>query len=136
MKKWSIDDETISDLKTGEKRKMTKEEKNKILSGFAVMNEDLGRMSEEMASMFDKLQTPFKMKNRGNVVLTRLNDEDLALVDILVGTGLYGSRSEAAAFLVHEALLAKKDILQKLAEKLQKIQKIKDEAKDILTGTN
>ena len=135
MKKWSLDDETITNLETGENREMTKEEKSKILSGFAIMDEDLGHMSEKIASMFDKLQTPFKMKNRGNVVLTRLSDEDLALVDILVETGLYKSRSEAAAYLVHEALLAKKDALQKLARKLEQIQKIKDEAKEILTST-
>ena len=114
---------------------MTEAEKSKIVSGFAIMEKDMERISEEMASIFDKLRIPFKVKNRGNVVLTRLSDEDLALVDILVETGLYGSRSEATAYLVHEALLAKKDALQKLAAKLEQIRKIKDEAKKILTST-
>ena len=129
---WSLDDETITNLETGEKRKMTEKEKGKILAGFAVMEKNMEHMSEELASTFDKLQTPFQLKNRGNVVLTRLSDEDLALVDILVETGLYSSRSEATAYLIHEGLSAKKDTFDRLTDKLKEIRKIKSEAKDIL----
>jgi Arc/MetJ-type ribon-helix-helix transcriptional regulator len=98
---------------------------------FKRMQEDIA-FSGSHAEVFNGLRLPTEIKNRDNVVLTRLNDEDLALIDVLVETGLYKSRSEAVAYLIHEALIAKRGALKKLMKKLEQIKRLKDEARKIL----
>ena len=51
---------------------------------------------------------------RGNVVMVRLADEALSRLDELVEAGLFGSRSEAAAFLVGAGIRAQQPLLDRL----------------------
>src|SRR5918911_402942 len=53
---------------------------------------------------------------RGNVVMVRLGDDALARLDQLVEAGLFGSRSEAAAFLVGAGIRSQKPLLDRIAE--------------------
>jgi Arc/MetJ-type ribon-helix-helix transcriptional regulator len=52
---------------------------------------------------------------RDNVVMVRLGDDALARLDELVEAGLFGSRSEAAAFLVGAGIRAQKPLLDRIA---------------------
>lgn len=52
---------------------------------------------------------------RSNVVMVRLGDEPVARLDGLVEAGLFGSRSEAAAFLIGAGIRAQRPLLDKLA---------------------
>lgn len=73
------------------------------------------------------------LKERGNVVMTRLNDQDVQKIDALVEIELFRSRSEAAAFFVHEGIQAKKDLFDKVTPAVKEIQKLKKEAREALT---
>lgn len=64
-------------------------------------------------------------QNRANVVMVRLADDALARLDGLVEAGLFGSRSEAAAFLVGAGIRAQKDLLHRIAAQSAKIGKMR-----------
>jgi len=72
------------------------------------------------------------MKKRENVVMTRLSDDDLKYIDMLIGIGLFDSRSEAVAYLTHEGIKLKRGMFEQLSEKLRQINKIREEAKALL----
>ena len=73
------------------------------------------------------------LEARGNVVMTRLNDEDLKQMDALVEVEVFKSRSEAAAFFIKEGIQARKDLFQKVMPTVDKIRDLKEQAKKSLT---
>lgn len=62
---------------------------------------------------------------RANVVMMRLADDALARLDELVEAGLFGSRSEAAAFLVGAGIEAQKELFDKLGSHTAEIKRIR-----------
>ncbi|MCW3981379.1 MAG: ribbon-helix-helix domain-containing protein [Candidatus Bathyarchaeota archaeon] len=69
------------------------------------------------------------LEGRSNVVMTRLNDEDLKQIDALVEVEAFKSRSEAAAFFINEGIQARKDLFQKVMPTVDKIRELKEQAK-------
>lgn len=67
--------------------------------------------------------------DRGNVVMTRLDDVDLKQIDALVEVEAFKSRSEAAAFFIRQGMLARKDLFEKVMPTVQKIRELKEQAK-------
>jgi len=72
---------------------------------------------------------PFHV-GRSNVVASRIGDEDLRSIDLLVEAGLFETRSEAVAFLVREGVKARKDTLGKVTSALEDIRKLRKEAEE------
>jgi len=72
------------------------------------------------------------LEGRGNVVMTRLNDDDLKNIDALVEVEVFKSRSEAAAFFIKEGVQARKDLFQKVMPTVDKIRELKEQAKKSL----
>jgi len=62
---------------------------------------------------------------RGHVVMVRLGEESLQRLDDLVEAGLFGSRSEAAAFLVGAGIQSQKGLFAKIAAQGAEIKKIR-----------
>jgi Arc/MetJ-type ribon-helix-helix transcriptional regulator len=73
------------------------------------------------------------LEGRSNVVMTRLNDEDLKQIDALVEVEVFKSRSEAAAFLIKEGMQACEDLFQKVTPTVEKIRELKEQAKKSLS---
>ena len=71
--------------------------------------------------------------DRGNVVMTRLDDADLKQIDALVEVEAFKSRSEAAAFFIRQGMLARKDLFEKVMPTVEKIRELKEQAKKSLT---
>jgi Arc/MetJ-type ribon-helix-helix transcriptional regulator len=69
------------------------------------------------------------MEGRDNVVMTRLNDDDLKQIDALVEVEAFKSRSEAVAFFIKEGIQARKDLFQKVMPTVDKIRELKAQAK-------
>jgi len=67
--------------------------------------------------------------DRGNVVMTRLDDTDLKQIDALVEVEAFKSRSEAAAFFIKEGIQARKDLFEKVMPTVDKIRELKEQAK-------
>lgn len=66
-------------------------------------------------------------EKRSNVVMVRLGDDALQRLDGLVNAGLFGSRSETAAFLIGAGIEANEDIFAQTAQRAAEIQKIRVE---------
>jgi hypothetical protein len=77
-----------------------------------------------------------KLGGRGNVVMTRIDDEDLKKIDALVDVEVFKSRSEAAAYFIKEGVQARKDIFQDVMSTVNKIKELKDKVKKSLTRSN
>ena len=71
--------------------------------------------------------------DRGNVVMTRLDDADLEQIDALVEVEAFKSRSEAAAFFIKQGIEARKDLFEKVMPTVGKIRELKEQAKRELT---
>ncbi len=74
-----------------------------------------------------------RLEGRSNVVMTRLNDDDLKQIDALVEVEVFNSRSEAAAFFIKEGMLARGDLFQKVMSTVEKIRHLKEQAKRSLS---
>ena len=72
---------------------------------------------------------------RGNVVMVRLADDALSRLDGLVEAGLFGSRSEAAAFLVGAGIRAQKPLLDRIAEQTAVIGRMRKELRQTALET-
>ena len=73
--------------------------------------EDAEKIKEKVLMRLGK-----ELGGRSNVVMTRLNDEDLKKIDALVEVEAFKSRSEAAAFFIKEGVQARQDLFQKVTK--------------------
>jgi len=65
---------------------------------------------------------------RANVVASRIGDEDMRLIDMLIEAGVFSTRSEAVAYLVGEGIKARRDTFEKVSTSLGEIRKTRKEA--------
>jgi Arc/MetJ-type ribon-helix-helix transcriptional regulator len=70
---------------------------------------------------------------RDHVVMVRVNDESLRQLDALVQSGIFKSRSEAAAFLISEGIKAQDALFARISERIKEIERLRSELKDIIT---
>ncbi len=71
---------------------------------------------------------------RNNVVMVRVDEENLSRIDELVASGQFNSRSEATAFLIGEGVKAKQEMFDKIAEKISQIQNLRTELGEMIAG--
>ena len=69
---------------------------------------------------------------RNNVVMVRVDAEDLGRIDELVDSGQFNSRSEATAFLISEGITSKQEMFDKMAEKISQIQGLRAELEKMI----
>lgn len=67
--------------------------------------------------------------DRGNVVMTRLDDADLKQIDALVEVEAFKSRSEAAAYFIKQGMKARSDLFKGIMSTVDKIRELKQQAK-------
>jgi len=122
------------DEETGEKRRLELEEdegkqkKEKyVIKMRYPEGEDAEKIKEKVLMRLGK-----ELGYRSNVVMTRLNDDDLKQIDALVEVEAFKSRSEAAAFFIKEGMQARKDLFQKVMPTAEKIRELKKQAKKSL----
>ena len=127
--KIEIDEETAEECcpdiedDDGEKKKVKCVIKMRCPEG-----EDADKIKEKVLLRLDR-----ELGGRSNVVMTRLNDEDVQQIDALVEVEVFNSRSEAAAFFIKEGMQARKDLLEKIMPTVEKIKELKEQAKQSLT---
>ena len=69
---------------------------------------------------------------RDHVVMVRVNDESLKRLDALVQSGIFKSRSEAAAFLISEGVKAQQTLFERISERINEIERLQSELKSIV----
>lgn len=73
------------------------------------------------------------LANRNIVLTIRVNEESNKKLNMLVDAGLFKSRSESAAFLIEEGIRSQAPLFKKITERLEKIDRIREELKNIVT---
>lgn len=110
----------------------------------SVIEDELGRIRAEVRkavmgatdtiSPFDMTRLRVGLKGRSNTLMTRVRDEDLKRIDLLVEAGLFESRSECAAFLINAGLEARQDLIDKVEETARRIAGLKEQLRRELSG--
>jgi Arc/MetJ-type ribon-helix-helix transcriptional regulator len=79
---------------------------------------------QELLSRFCGGEAP-----RGNVVMVRLGDSAVTALDQLVEAALFGSRSEAAAFLLGAGIEAQRELFARVGKHSAEIKRIRQSLK-------
>ena len=75
---------------------------------------------------------PRGQRRRNNVVMVRVDEENLGRIDELVASGQFNSRSEATAFLISEGIKSKQEMFDKIAEKISQIRDLRTELGEMI----
>lgn len=113
--------ETKSKQKT-KKHPSTFDELGSQVEKFAV------KTAESIKKVIDKA-----MASRNTVLTIRVNEESDKKLRMLVDAGLFKSRSESAAFLIHEGIKSQELLFTKISSQLHNIEKIQSELKNIIS---
>ena len=70
------------------------------------------------------------LAGRGNAVMVRVNDEALKKLDMLVASGICGSRSESAAFLLQRGIEGAEPLFARISEVTTQITSMREELQD------
>jgi hypothetical protein len=115
-----------SKTKTVTKKKAAPAAKSSVSDSPAVLKQEL---MEDLKQLFMKGDLP-EAKPRDNIVMTRLWDTDLRIVDALIALEIFKSRSEAVAFLTHEGIQAKSDLVDTILPAIEQIEEIKRQTRE------
>ena len=121
----------MENKKTKQKTKSAKKEKKhpSTLDELGAQVEKIAvKTAESIKKVIDKA-----MVARNTVLTIRVNDESNEKLRMLVDVGLFKSRSESAAFLIQEGIKSQEALFAKISTKIKRIDKIKDELKDIVS---
>lgn len=121
--------------KKQEETKDTKKEKKTDSDGckgaFEELGDSIGKFAEKTV---ETIREAFDKSGLKNTVLTvRITEEANRRLRMLVEAGLFKSRSESAAFLIEEGIKHREELFKKIDDKMETIQKIKEELKDIIS---
>jgi Arc/MetJ-type ribon-helix-helix transcriptional regulator len=122
-----------------EEKKQTQEERTKTDDSDAKRKNVLEEFGDSVGRFATKTFESIKqsidksLDSRNTVLTIRVNEEANKKLNMLVDAGIFKSRSESAAFLIEEGIKHQEGLFKRITEKLEKIGKIKDELKDIIT---
>ena len=89
--------------------------------------EALNKASESIGKAIESA-----LSARDHVVMVRVNDDSLKSLDALVQSGIFKSRSEAAAFLISEGVKAQFTLFERISERIAEIERLRSELKGIV----
>ena len=92
-------------------------------------SETVGRA---ITNIMETLETA--LTGRGNTVMVRVNDDALAKLDMLVASGICGSRSEAAAFLLQRGIEGSAPLFARIGDVTTQITSLRQELQDWVKG--
>lgn len=80
------------------------------------VEETVARAASSLKDAFESLGKAMSeaLRDRGNVVMVRVNDDALAYLDMLVDADICKSRSESAAFLINEGVKANDPLFDRI----------------------
>ena len=112
---------------TTENRKKMKDDFKQFIGSATKVAEELGT---EIARSAEKIVEDARSMKRQMVISVRLDDDSIHRVDQLVTAGVFRTRSEAVAFLTREGIKSRKDVFDKIDEKIGEIERIQTELKE------
>src|SRR2546425_11378061 len=110
-------------------------------SGFDEIASSVKEVAQKTGEAFNKATESIgkaidsALAARDHVVMVRVNDDSLKSLDALVQTGIFKSRSEAAAFLISEGVKAQSALFERISERIKEIERLRAELKGIVNPT-
>ncbi len=107
-------------------------------SGFDELASSVKEVAQKTGEAFNKATESIgkaidsALAARDHVVMVRVNDDSLKSLDALVQTGIFKSRSEAAAFLIGEGVKAQAPLFERISERIKEIERLRAELKGIV----
>jgi Arc/MetJ-type ribon-helix-helix transcriptional regulator len=107
-------------------------------SGFDELASSVKEVAQKTGEAFNKATESIgkaidsALSARDHVVMVRVNDDSLRSLDALVQTGIFKSRSEAAAFLISEGVKAQSSLFERISERIKEIERLRAELKGIV----
>ena len=107
-------------------------------SGFDELASSVKEVAQKTGEAFNKATESIgkaieaALVARDHVVVVRVNDDSLRSLDALVQSGIFKSRSEAAAFLISEGVKAQAVLFERISERIKEIERLRAELKDIV----
>jgi hypothetical protein len=97
---------------------------------------DIGqKVTKIVTEVGDTLEDAFSsLKARTNVVMVRVDENTAEALDALVEAGVAKSRSQSAAFFLREGIKAQSGLFQRISEKIQAIQSLKEDLRAAVRG--
>ena len=108
-------------------------------SGFDNLAESVKEVAQKTGEVIGKATDSIgkaiesALSARDHVVMVRVNDESLKKLDALVQSGVFKSRSEAAAFLISEGIKVQEPMFNRISERISEIERLRAELKSIIT---
>jgi hypothetical protein len=118
--------------KKEEKEAKTGKEQKKCQSALNELGEQVEKFAVKTAESIRKAIDK-ALEARNTVLTIRINDESNKKLSMLVDAGLFKSRSESAAFFIDEGIKSQAALFAKISSKLEKIDIIKEELKNIVS---
>ncbi len=111
-------------------KKEKKRDRDDSRNPFEELGDSIGKFTERT---IETIREAFDRSGLKNTVLTvRITEQANKKLNMLVEAGLFKSRSESAAFLIEEGIKHRDELFKKIDDKMETIQKIKEELKDII----
>jgi len=127
----AFDDIVVTNLHNDEPRQK---------SGFDEIASSVKEVAQKTGEAFNKATESIgkaidsALAARDHVVMVRVNDDSLRSLDALVQTGIFKSRSEAAAFLISEGVKAQASLFERISERIKEIERLREELKGIVNS--
>lgn len=110
-----------------------KKEKRQVEAAFNEIGDHMEKFAVKTAESIKKAIDK-ALAARNTVLTIRVNEESNKKLNMLVDCGLFKSRSESAAFLIEEGIKNQEPLFSKVKDKLETIDKIREEIKGIVQG--
>ncbi len=88
-----------------------------VINGFSNIFDSIGRIIEDSMRNIERFST---------VVSARIRKSDLDIIDDLVASGIFRSRSEAIAYFIRRGIDASKEWIEKALEQAKKIRELQE----------
>jgi len=122
----------MTDKETKKESHTAQKEKKQQHKAFEDFGDQVEKFAVKTADSIKKV-IDRALSSRNTVLTIRVNDESNKKLNMLVEAGLFKSRSESAAFLIEEGLKSQEALFSKITDKLEKMEKIREELKDIVS---
>jgi hypothetical protein len=120
-------------LENKEEKPPEKKEKKHVEEAFNEIGDQMERFAVKTAESIKKAIDK-ALSSRNTVLTIRVNEASNKKLNMLVDAGLFRSRSESAAFLIEEGIKSQAPLFAKISDKLETIDKIREELKTIIQG--
>lgn len=124
--------EPKQDQTQGKEQAQEQEKEKKRQSAFDDFGNQVEKIAVKTAESIRRVVDK-ALASRNTVLTIRVNDECNRKMNMLVDAGLFKSRSESAAFLIHEGIKNQDVLFKKISAKLEKIEKIREELQKVVS---